>query len=275
MASINQDFVTYQGDDVKPIFTVYAADGTTVVDISAVTEITWTARPQATDAASLTLTKTGGAITFVTTGTDGKFQVSVSAAQTLLLSGWYLHEATLTDAAGKVTTVSVGRMQVGLRPAWTYNPAQITTVPLYQVRRLIGDVINSDQQLSDDEITFALSQRPGIYGPAADCCRYIASQYSRKADTVAPGELRTAYSVQAGAYASRAAEFDTIARMRGAGAVVYAGGISVSDKQTNEVDPDRVAPQFNLAMMDNFTVPAIGPVGHETSSGPMSEAFGG
>src|ERR1043166_8816840 len=137
VASVNQDFVTYRGDTVKPIFTVVNSSGV-AVDISSVTEITWTAKLNNDGSALITKTKTGGGITFVTTGADGKFQVNVLPADTLTLSGFYLHYASLVDGAGNVSTVSVGRMPVGVAPLWSYNPMELANSALYRVRLQIG-----------------------------------------------------------------------------------------------------------------------------------------
>lgn len=265
-AILNQDFVTYAGDDVFPIFTVQDSAGA-AIDISTVAEISWSAVRNSDSAVAVTLTKSGGKITFVTGGTDGKFQVQIASAVTTNLSGMYRHTATITDALGNKTTIEVGRMQVGVKPAWTYDAASVTSSPLYQVRRLIGDVIKNDQQLFDDEISFFISQRSSIYGAAADACRAIAAQYSRKVDVTSPGEIRTAYSVQATAYARRAKELDEVARNRGAGITPFAGGISIADKTARQQDTDRVQPSFNIGFTDNLL--PIGPVGNETPTMPL------
>jgi hypothetical protein len=159
---------------------------------------------------------------------------------------------------------------------WTYNLAALPTSPLYQVRRLIGDVITTDQQIADEEITFALTQRSSIYGTAADCCRYIAAQYSRKADVISQspggGALKTNYSQQAKSYLAMAAQFENNALGRG-GALPYAGGISVTDKQMNEANTDRVAPQFNIGLDDNYLPEGV--VGNEVASDAPSGGPGG
>lgn len=146
---------------------------------------------------------------------------------------------------------------------WSYSPTSLATNPFMQVRRLIGDVISSDQQIADEEITFALTQRSSIYGAAAECCRYIAAQYSRQADTVT-GELKENFSNRARAYSAMAMQMETLSTSRG-GAVPYAGGISVSDKINQEANLDRVTPQFAIGMDDNFL--PTGVVGNETLTG--------
>jgi len=265
-AKFNQDFITFAGDDVAPIFTVQDSSGA-AVDISTVTQITWLAHLTADDAALITKTKTAGQISFVTNGTDGKFQVAINAADTASLSGWYQHLASITDGTGKITTVEVGRMQVGVRPTWTYNQAQIANVPLFQVRRWIGDVIQNDQQLQDSEILYFISERQTVLGAAADCARAIAGQYSRKVDVTSPGEIRTAHGSQAAKYAALAKQLEMMARSRGAGINPYMGGISVADKTLVQSNSDRVQPAFVLAMTDN-TLPVM-QVGNENLNAPL------
>lgn len=261
----NQDFITIKGDDVLPIFTVYSDyDALTPQDISTVSQIEWFCRRDEDSAVLFTKKKSLGQITFVNTGLDGKFQVQIDAADTATLDGYYLHYARITDSTGKITTVSVGRMQVGLQPEWTYDSSILDSSTVNQVRRLVGDVIANDQQLDDNEIALSISLWPGsIWRAASECCRWIASQYSRKVDSVAPGELRTSFSAQATAYSKRADEYERNAMLRSNGAAqIYAGGISRSDKQTQEADTDRVQPQFNIGMDDNLTMP-VPPVGNE------------
>jgi len=132
---------------------------------------------------------------------------------------------------------------------WTYDPTQIAAKPLFQVRWLIGDVIQTDQQLQDEEIGFAVTQRPSIYGAAAECCRALSARLARQADT-AQGDLHTTYSQRSRAYALRAAEYESKAAIRG-GALPYAGGVGIADKQNQEADTDRVPPQFQIGMEDS------------------------
>lgn len=159
---------------------------------------------------------------------------------------------------------------------WTYSVSDILTSGKDQVRRLIGDVIATDQQIADEEIAFSLTQRSSIYGAAADACRYIAAQYSRKADVVVQspggGALKTNYSQQSKSYLAMAAQFENASIGRG-GALPYAGGISVTDKQNAEADTDRVAPQYNIGLDDNWLPEGI--VGNELPSDAPAGGRGG
>lgn len=155
-------------------------------------------------------------------------------------------------------------------PTWSYDATALATSKKDQVRRLIGDVLTNDQQIYDEEIVFALTQKPSIYGAGADCCRYIAAQYSRKADLV-QGELKTNYSRLATAYEERAVTLDRYNLIRGAG-VPYAGAMSQADKQSQVNNPDRVPPQFNLGMDDN-QIP-VTEAGNVVPGSPGSQASG-
>lgn len=154
--------------------------------------------------------------------------------------------------------------------AWTYNSALFSTSTASSntmiVRRLIGDVLTGDQQLQDGEINYAVAQFANLWLAGAECCRWISAQYSRKVDLV-QGELKTNYSNQAVAYSARSRELTEQGMNRGAGAMPFAGGISVTDKGDAVQDPDRVTPQFGIGMNDNLIPTGVG-VGNETPGNP-------
>lgn len=267
MVATNQDFITYQGDVIKPIFTVFGADGVTPVDISGVNNISWSARRNLTDSVALTKTKTGGGIAFTNSGTDGKFTVTLLAADTQALSGWYMHTATITDGAGNPTTVTVGRMNVGSSPNWTYDDGTSSVENIYLLRSMVGDTLQSDQLLSDQIINVALNRYSTVENAAAECCRFIAARFAREVDIV-QGQLKTNYSQKSKTYLTLAAKFDQLGYARG-GVAAYTGGTSISDKDNNVLQTDRVPPQFNIGMFDN-TLPES-PVGHQTGVGQEFE----
>ena len=155
--------------------------------------------------------------------------------------------------------------------AWTYEAANLATSSLYQVRYLVGDIIDVEHLVDDEEINFALTQRPSIYGAAAMVCRSLAAKFSRKVDTV-DKDLRTTYSSQAIAYAKMAVNYETQASVR-SGGLPYAGGISVADKITNEQDPDRVPPSFTIDMDDNYL--PVAPIGPEGTPSPSDSSDDG
>jgi len=147
---------------------------------------------------------------------------------------------------------------------WSYTPATLATVVKDQVRFLIGDTLSTDQQVQDEEIVFAISQRSSIWGAAAECCRALAAKFARSVDMSA-GSSKSSFSQMAKAYTGKALDFEAKAAMGGAG-MPYAGGISVADKLQQEMDSDRVNPQFQIGMDDDFL--PVAPAGNESSSAP-------
>jgi hypothetical protein len=143
---------------------------------------------------------------------------------------------------------------------WTYVLSEIDTVPLFQVRTLIGDTLTADQQITDEEIGYFLTQRASVYGASAMACRALAAKYSRSV-TMGAGATRINFSDLSKAYAARAIAFD---QQAATGVVPYAGGISIADKRQQLQDPDRVAPQFNLGQDDNY-IP-VAPSGNEVGT---------
>lgn len=151
---------------------------------------------------------------------------------------------------------------------WSYSASNLNVTPSNQtvlkdqLRFLIGDTNDGDQLMQDEEVIFTLSQSTSIYGSAAVCCRSIATKYARKADST-QGPIRLNYSQISRNYNMMAAQYDNLSNSRSA-QPGYAGGISVSDKSQREEDPDRVDPQFNIGMTDNFL--PVAPAGNEEST---------
>jgi hypothetical protein len=143
---------------------------------------------------------------------------------------------------------------------WTFDPTLLAGSPLFQLRSLIGDTLASDPQIADEELAFYQTQRASLYGAAAMACRTLASKYSRSV-TQASGTTKFNFTDLSKAYAARAVAFELMAS---AGMMPYAGGISIADKAAQELDPDRVGPQFNIGMDDN-EIP-VAPEGNETET---------
>lgn len=131
---------------------------------------------------------------------------------------------------------------------WTYSATDLST-DLARVRLMIGDTNTNDQQLSDEEIDFWISNSAGVMWAAAQCCRSLAAEYARRVDkSIGPASLTVSqrqkhYHDLALHWESQAARFTAIEP--------YAGGISVSDKDTVEGDSDRVTPSFAIGWDDN------------------------
>ena len=270
MTATQQDFTTYAGDGALPIFTVVDGNGNPI-DISSVASIIWNAQRDL-DAAAPVVTKSypGSGIAFVTDGTNGQFQVTLTGSDTSALSGYYIHQAQIVDGFGEQSTVTIGRMRVGRAPIWTYSgdPTNSTTD---QIRFLIGDTKESDPLLSDGEIKWALAQRSSIYGAAAFCCRSLATRFAREVDNVV-NEMHLLYSQRMKAFRAMALDYEGQSSMRG-GALPFAGGISISEKVQNANNPDLVEPAFQIGMDTNYIIP-FGPAGNESPYGAGGEGGG-
>jgi hypothetical protein len=146
---------------------------------------------------------------------------------------------------------------------WSYNLQALGTAngAKDNVRMLIGDTVSTSPLLQDEEINFVLTRRPSVYGAASDCCRSLAARFASQATTAA-GDTKIMFSDISKAYSRQAVAYDQLAIAGGAG-MPYAGGISQADKANQEQDTDRVSPQFNIGMDDNFM--PIAPVGNETA----------
>ena len=143
---------------------------------------------------------------------------------------------------------------------WSYTVSDLPTSGKDQVRLLIGDTLTADQQLQDEEIGYLLTTRSSVYGTAAECCRSLQAKFSRSVDQAA-GDSKTRYSQMAQAYGVKAAEFEVKAAVAG-GNLPYAGGMSIADKILQEQDSDRVPPQFQIGMDDDYL--PVAPAGNES-----------
>jgi len=127
---------------------------------------------------------------------------------------------------------------------WTYsgNPG---ASDLDEVRFLIGDTDTNDQQLSDEEITYLLSAFGSPARAALESARGLLAKYSRFVDQKT-GDIDIKFSQRRAAYAALVQQLQL-----GMLPVPYAGGISESDKEVDELDDDRVAPAFTVRMMED------------------------
>lgn len=133
---------------------------------------------------------------------------------------------------------------------WDYsgNPADSDKD---KVRFLVGDTDTNDRLVEDEEINWALSEYPSVYVAAAEICEAIAAKFARKVDQ-SVGDLRISFSKQSDQYSKKAAQLrrkSSILNVK-----PYAGGISVSDKETVRENSDRVDPSFTRGMDDYDSV---------------------
>lgn len=245
MTSVNQDFTTYAGDAALPIFTVLDGSGNPI-DLSTVSDIIWNAQRDLNSAAVLSKSKAGGGISFVTTGADGKFKVSLTSADTLPLTGYYLHQARVIDGSGNVSTVTLGRMQVGRLPTSTYSgDPSISTRD--KVRFWINDTGPTTWEFSDQEIDYASTLYTNPVRAAAWLCSRLAAKYAAAVDK-SVGDLRISYSQRAKMYLEVQAQL--LAQADSTNVTIYIGGVSKSDMASVDANSDRVKPPFSIKQFD-------------------------
>ena len=126
--------------------------------------------------------------------------------------------------------------------------------PVDTVRFEIDDrdtIPETDAALSDEEIQYLIDTNTHILLAAAAAADAIAGKYAADAKSKKVGDLEVDYGEgQAASYITLAGTLRQRA-YRKAGAGVYAGGISKTDKDTAEADSDRVPSVFRMGMMDN------------------------
>jgi hypothetical protein len=134
--------------------------------------------------------------------------------------------------------------------AWSYDERNLnTTDPLGRlnaVRFLIGDTDESDQQVQDEEIAFAMVQaNNNTYYAGAFLCRTIAAKYSRNVDVDINGAISEKSSQLQGHYLELAEALEYQAQKTGAQIGVVAGGLSRSRVDVVRSNTDRVKPAFS------------------------------
>lgn len=123
---------------------------------------------------------------------------------------------------------------------WTYG-GDPTNSNRDAVRFLVGDTDTNDQLITDEEISYLLSSWGGVFQAASKAARAIAAKFSRQVDK-SVGDLKQSLSRRSENYLRLA---NSLEAQAAAGATrVYAGAITISDKEAVEEDEDRVQPRF-------------------------------
>ena len=134
--------------------------------------------------------------------------------------------------------------------AWTYtnNPA---TVPVDEVRLLVSDTDSSDPLISDEEITYFIAKAGDGIGAAYLAALSISAKFGRLADE-RTGQVEVKWSQRSRAYQALAADLKKQMTLLNA-PMPYAGGISISDIESNRSNTDRNQEEFSIGMTDNTT----------------------
>ena len=124
---------------------------------------------------------------------------------------------------------------------FSYNSENLT-IPLNQVRLIIGDVNSTDAVFCNDEIDFFISEEANIYGASAIAKRaHAAKVFDKVSKTV--GKLKIELQQQHEHLLKEAEILDGKSNTKGA-PQLFAGGLSISGKEAERADTDRVDPKF-------------------------------
>lgn len=130
--------------------------------------------------------------------------------------------------------------------AWTYDTTLATNRD--KVRLAVGDTIDIDPQLTDEEIDGMLLIYGGVKSTAIAVLRVLAAKYARYADKWV-GDLKILASQKHEAYLRMAEELSSSSLL--SPSLPSAGGIYDAEKQANRDNESLVAPTFRRGMTDN------------------------
>lgn len=123
--------------------------------------------------------------------------------------------------------------------------------PTDAVRLLVGDTSTTTPDLTDAAIEYFLEvEGDNVIRAAARAAEALQGLYAKKAEErrVGPLWLRS-FSDKSQKYAALAKSLWMRAAKSSGGAIPFAGGISVTDKNARIEDSDRVKPAFRRQMM--------------------------
>jgi len=130
--------------------------------------------------------------------------------------------------------------------AFTYDSDLLSTSELYQIRLEIGDTNEYEFFLEDGEIQWVMNRESSFSARCSKCCDFIVAKLSKEVDYTA-GAVSEKLSQLIDRYKNLKIELST----RGSESYPWMRSISVSDKETNETDTDRVKPFFKRGIHDN------------------------
>lgn len=139
---------------------------------------------------------------------------------------------------------------------WSYNPSDLSTTTdagrLNVVRLLIGDTITADQQMQNEEISFALAQSGNsTYMAASWACRTLASKFARMVTTQLDGALSADYSDLMAHYQQLADTLEYQGKTSGAALGVLAGGLTKTSVEAVRADTNRIESAFRMDQFKN------------------------
>lgn len=129
---------------------------------------------------------------------------------------------------------------------FTYNSSSTTITDLSWIRLRIFDTSSASAKLTDEEIANLVATYSNRYLAAAAAAETIAGKFALYSDKTV-GKLSISQGSLGDRYMKLAA---TLRREAGLRATPFAGGITISDKDSEKQDSDRVDPAFSVDAFD-------------------------
>lgn len=129
--------------------------------------------------------------------------------------------------------------------SWTYDPSDMSSA-LNRVRLRMGDVIEDDPQMQDEEIQLFIDVSSTDADAAYAALTALAARYARESDKWV-GDLKILKSQKFRAIKDLLTEMEGTTRFIG---IPSAGGIRYSQKEEIEGDTDMVTPSFRRNQFD-------------------------
>ena len=122
---------------------------------------------------------------------------------------------------------------------WSYKNPDNNSTDL--IRFLIGDTIESDPLLQDEEVNYFLNTvKLSINASACECVLAIIAKISREYDQ-SVGPVKYTLSQRVKHFKELLKKLEV---KRSTGVSPYCGGISISDTESIKSDTDRIEPRF-------------------------------
>jgi len=127
--------------------------------------------------------------------------------------------------------------------SWTYDDSELDTETeegrKNVVRFLVGDTNENDQQVSDEEVDFSLSETNNVYSAASYIAKNIAALYARRVTQEVDRTLRVRYSDIQEHYYRLSKELEDSARKYSSQWGVAFGGTNTQTMKTVRSNPLR------------------------------------
>ncbi|KKN54427.1 hypothetical protein LCGC14_0592250 [marine sediment metagenome] len=131
---------------------------------------------------------------------------------------------------------------------WSYDSSDPGATSKDQVRLMVGDTDTADQLLTDEEIAHFLTTYLTVGNAAVQSARAIMAQFTRQV-TRAVGDLKINLSDRAKAYKELIVELTEMADASDP-FQIYAGGLSLADRNEDRANVDLPQPPFEVGMTD-------------------------